>query len=55
MDPSTQFCPNYYCLNRGIPGRGNIRVHSRTGHTWPLRIDRLPNGGIDVSIAPEGG
>jgi transposase-like protein len=28
MDPSSQFCPNYYCLNRGVVGRGNIRVHS---------------------------
>jgi transposase-like protein len=29
MDPSTQFCPNFYCLNRGTAGAGNIRVHSR--------------------------
>jgi transposase-like protein len=29
MDPSTQFCPNFYCLYRGKPGQGNIRVHSR--------------------------
>jgi len=29
LDPSTQFCPNFYCLKRGLPGQGNIRVHSR--------------------------
>lgn len=29
MDPSTQFCPNFYCLKRGLAGQGNIRVHSR--------------------------
>jgi transposase-like protein len=28
MDPSHQFCPNFYCLHRGVVGRGNIRVHS---------------------------
>ena len=30
MDPSAQFCPNFYCLHRGNAGLGNIRVHSRT-------------------------
>src|SRR5262245_42232568 len=30
MDPSGQFCPNFYCLHRGKPGLGNIRAHSRT-------------------------
>ena len=29
MDPSRQFCPNFYCLHRGKAGLGNIRVHSR--------------------------
>jgi transposase-like protein len=29
MDPSAQFCPNFYCLNRGKAGLGNIRIHSR--------------------------
>jgi transposase-like protein len=29
MDPSTQFCPNFYCSKRGLAGQGNIRVHSR--------------------------
>lgn len=29
MDPSTQFCPNFYCLHRGLLGQGNLRVHSR--------------------------
>ena len=29
MDPSTQFCPNFYCLHRGLVGQGNLRVHSR--------------------------
>ena len=29
MDPSTQFCPNFYCFHRGKAGLGNIRVHSR--------------------------
>jgi transposase-like protein len=29
LDPSTQFCPNFYCLHRGKAGLGNIRVHSR--------------------------
>ncbi len=29
MDPSLQFCPNFYCLHRGKAGLGNIRVHSR--------------------------
>lgn len=28
MDPSDQFCPNFYCLHRGLPGKGNIRPHS---------------------------
>jgi len=28
MDPSLQFCPNFYCLKRGLLGAGNIRVHS---------------------------
>jgi transposase-like protein len=30
LDPSLQFCPNFYCLHRGKVGLGNIRVHSRT-------------------------
>src|SRR5689334_17551530 len=30
MDPSPQFCPNFYCLKRGLVGQGNIRVHSLT-------------------------
>ena len=30
MDPSTQFCPNFYCSHRGKAGLGNVRVHSRT-------------------------
>jgi transposase-like protein len=29
MDRSPQFCPNFYCLNRGAVGHGHIRVHSR--------------------------
>jgi transposase-like protein len=29
MDPHAQFSPNFYCLNRGQTGQGNIRVHSR--------------------------
>jgi len=29
MDPRQQFCPNFYCLHRGKPGQGNIRIHSR--------------------------
>jgi transposase-like protein len=29
LDPSTQFCPNFYCFHRGKAGLGNIRVHSR--------------------------
>src|SRR5262245_37417039 len=29
MDPSTPFCPNFYCGRRGTAGQGNIRVHSR--------------------------
>jgi len=29
LDPSTQFCPNCYCLHRGKAGLGNIRVPSR--------------------------
>jgi transposase-like protein len=28
MDPLPQFCPNFYCLKRGLVGQGNIRVHS---------------------------
>ena len=28
MDPSAQFCPNFYCLHRGKAGLGNIRAHS---------------------------
>jgi transposase-like protein len=34
MDPSTQFCPNFYCLNRGVVGHGNIRVHSHAEHRF---------------------
>jgi transposase-like protein len=30
MDPLSQFCPNFYCLHRGLRGQGNIRIHSRT-------------------------
>ena len=29
MDPSLQFCPNFYCTYRGVAGQGNIRVHSQ--------------------------
>jgi len=29
LDPSLQFCPNFYCLHRGKTGLGNVRVHSR--------------------------
>jgi transposase-like protein len=29
MDPSTQFCPNSSCPQRGLTGQGNIKVHSR--------------------------
>jgi transposase-like protein len=28
MDPSHQFCPNYYCLKRGLLDQGHIKVHS---------------------------
>jgi transposase-like protein len=28
MDPSTQFCPNFYCLKRGLVDQGHIKVHS---------------------------
>jgi transposase-like protein len=28
MDPTTQFCPNFYCLKRGLPDQGHIKVHS---------------------------
>jgi len=34
MDPSAQFCPNFYCLYRGQTGQGNIRVHSRKEHRF---------------------
>jgi len=34
MDPSTQFCPNFYCLKRGLTDHGNIRVHSRKEHRF---------------------
>jgi transposase-like protein len=29
MDPSVQFCPNFYCLKRGLLDQGHIKVHSR--------------------------
>jgi transposase-like protein len=29
MDPQTQFCHNPSCPARGLPGQGNIRVHSQ--------------------------
>ncbi len=29
MGPLAQFCPNFYCPNRGKAGLGNLRVHSR--------------------------
>jgi transposase-like protein len=28
MDPLPQFCPNFYCLQRGLVGQGNSRVHA---------------------------
>ncbi|GAC1403581.1 MAG: hypothetical protein NVSMB65_20190 [Chloroflexota bacterium] len=28
MDPTTQFCPNEHCRDRGVRGHGNIRIHS---------------------------
>ena len=28
MDPQGQFCPNPDCPSRGLPGQGNIKVHS---------------------------
>lgn len=28
MDPSSQFCPNFYCLKRGLLDQGHIKVHS---------------------------
>jgi len=28
MDPTTQFCPNFYCLKRGLVNQGHIKVHS---------------------------
>jgi hypothetical protein len=38
MDPSSQFCPNYYCLKRGLVGHGNIRVHSLKEHRFRCTI-----------------
>lgn len=29
MDPHLQFCPNFYCSQRGKTGQRNIRVHSQ--------------------------
>jgi len=29
MDPSTVFCPNTACRDKGQQGRGNIGIHSR--------------------------
>jgi len=29
MDPSTTFCPNPVCPDKGQQGRGNIRIHSQ--------------------------
>jgi transposase-like protein len=34
MGPHSQFCPNFYCSNRGQTGHGNIRVHSRKERRW---------------------
>src|SRR5437763_1856526 len=28
MDPTSQFCPNEHCRDRGVRGQGNIRIHS---------------------------
>lgn len=28
MDPTTQFCPNFYCWKRGLADQGHIKVHS---------------------------
>ncbi len=29
MDPTTQFCPNEHCRDRGVRGHGTIRIHSQ--------------------------
>ena len=29
MDPSTTFCPNLDCPDKGQQGRGNIGIHSQ--------------------------
>ena len=43
MDPSTTFCPHLACPDKGLLGRGNIRIHSQAqrryrcttcGHTF---------------------
>ena len=40
MDPSTQFCPNFYCLKRGAIGQGNIRLHSCKDQRYRCTICR---------------
>src|SRR5215217_770664 len=40
MDPSPQFCPNFYCLKRGLVGQGNIRIHSHKEQRFRCTICR---------------
>lgn len=40
MDPHQQFCPNFYCVNRGLVGQGNIRVHSRKERRYRCTLCR---------------
>jgi transposase-like protein len=40
MDPSLQFCPNFYCLKRGLTGQGNIRVHSHKEQRFRCTVCR---------------
>ena len=28
LDPQAQFCPKEHCIDKGIRGQGNVRIHS---------------------------
>jgi response regulator NasT len=37
------------------PAPVELTVHSSAGHSWPLRLGRMPDGSLDVSITRERG
>jgi len=42
MDPSTTFCPNPACPDKGRVGGGNIGIHSQKERRYRCKTCRLP-------------